>query len=73
MPNTDKTDKTQTMLVAGTEYGVWAATVADDDATQPTPAEVAEHVDRVRRSCMHPALELNGKLELISCNRCRVE
>jgi len=69
MSNTDKTQ----MLVAGTAYGVWAATVADDDATQPTPAEVAEHVDRVRRQCMHPALELNGRLLLIDCPVCRAE
>ena len=46
------------------------ATTGGDDADMPSAREIAAHVDFVRRTCDHPALCLNGSLELITCPRC---
>jgi hypothetical protein len=49
----------------------WAASTGDDEtATMPERHELERHVDFVRRNCDHPALCLNGSLELVRCANC---
>ena len=60
------------MIAASAPWGVWAATTGEDATGRPTDVELAEHFERVYGgSCDHPAAELNGRLELIFCDRCR--
>ena len=50
----------------------WAASIGGDEtaATVPERHEIEHHVDFVRRNCDHPALCLNGSLELVRCWQC---